>query len=234
MEIWLKCGDDAVQIPILPPSFMIGMEYLHQRVNVQTRGEISIIGKRALRTFEMTSFFPAHDYSFAEYPKDREPRDYTIKIGSWAEKPVRLIVTDGANINKLFLIQSFSHGYTDGSGDLEYTLALVEYKPPKYKKPYDSSIENARLETDENNTGSKDSARMFRETPKTYTIKSTKDSLKSISKKVYGTSAGWKKIYNANKSAIEKMAKKKGYTSSSVKGIVGARLFPGTKLVIPA
>lgn len=62
----------------------------------------------------------------------------------------------------------------------------------------------------------------------TYTIKSG-DCLWNIAKKFYGSGADWKKIYDANKTAIEKAAKKYGHKDSDQ----GDWIFPGTILTIP-
>lgn len=63
---------------------------------------------------------------------------------------------------------------------------------------------------------------------KTYKVKKG-DCLWNISRKFYGTGTKWKKIYNANKTIIEKTAKKYGRKSSSN----GHWIYPGTKLTIP-
>ena len=64
---------------------------------------------------------------------------------------------------------------------------------------------------------------------KTYTVKRG-DTLWGIAKKYYGNGSKWKKIYNANKTVIEKTAKKYGKRSSSN----GHWIYPGTKLTIPS
>ncbi len=64
---------------------------------------------------------------------------------------------------------------------------------------------------------------------KTYTVKKG-DTLWKIARKYYGSGANWKKIYTANKTIIEKTAKKYGKKSSSN----GHWIYPGTKLTIPA
>ena len=64
---------------------------------------------------------------------------------------------------------------------------------------------------------------------KTYKVKKG-DCLWNIAKKFYGNGSKWKKIYTANKSVIEKAAKKHGKKSSSN----GHWIYPGTKLTIPA
>lgn len=63
---------------------------------------------------------------------------------------------------------------------------------------------------------------------KSYVVKKG-DCLWKISRKFYGTPTKWKQIYNANKTIIEKTAKKYGKKSSSN----GWWIYPGTKLTIP-
>ena len=50
MEYWLKCGEDSIQLPIRPSAFQITQENSHQMVNVQTRGDVTILGKKGLKT----------------------------------------------------------------------------------------------------------------------------------------------------------------------------------------
>lgn len=230
MEIWLKQDNDAIQLPILPPSFEVMMENGHTTVNVQTKGEVSILGKKGLKSVDLTSFFPAQDYPFAAYPKDREPYDYISKIEEWAEKAIRLTITD-TNINMECTIQSFNYGEPDGSGDVEYTLSLQEYRPPVYTQVVS---ENTGTNTEASTSLKKTTKtkRTSKKSPKTYEVRQG-DTLWDIAKRAYGSGSEESKIYNANKSIIEKTAKKYGFSSSSHNGIPGWWIFPGTKLVIP-
>lgn len=223
MEFWLKQGTDALQLPINPPSFEVSLANSHQTVNIQTKGEVSILGKKGLRAIEVSSFFPAQDYPFAEYAKDREPYDYINKILKWQEQAIRLTITD-TNLNFLADIQSFSYGEPDGTGNIDYTISLQEYRKPTYTAPKKSSASKNKQETKTSKT--------TKTKPKNYTVKKG-DTLRSIAKKYYGSGSKYMKLYNANKSVIEKTAKKKGKKSSSHKGVKGWWIFPGTKLVIP-
>lgn len=228
MEIWLKQDKDSIQIPILPASFSVGSSVGHQTVNIQTKGDVTILGKRGLDTIEFSSFFPAKDYPFAAYPKDRAPYEYVKKIKKWLEKAVRLTIT-GANVNAEYTIQSFSYGEPDGTGDIEYSISLQEYRKPTYTKP---KKELPKKEPANKKPAKKPTVRPVQTPPKTHIVKSG-DNLWNLAKKYYGDGSKETKLYNANKDVIENAARKHGYVSSSHRGVPGWWIFPGTKLVIP-
>ena len=246
MQIFVKDGDQTVfQFPILPPSISVAVEGKHNTINVQTRGDVTIIGKKGLKTVEFTSFFPDHTYPFAMFPKIIGPYWYCRKIEKMMEKPIRLTITD-TNINMLCLIQSFSYGEPDSTGDIEFTISFLEYRPPKYakaklkatlkentttQKTVSNKTTTKKSAVKSSGIGSRDASAKTLASSKTYVVKKG-DCLWSIAKKFYGDSSKHQKIYNANKTVIEKAAKKHGYTSSSNKGIKGWWIFPGTKLVI--
>ncbi|MFR7926027.1 MAG: hypothetical protein ACLU5B_00250 [Mediterraneibacter faecis] len=58
MEYWLKNKDKSIQLPIRPASFNVTFENTHQTVNVQTRGDVTILGKKDLKRIRL-SLFPA-------------------------------------------------------------------------------------------------------------------------------------------------------------------------------
>lgn len=227
MEIWIKQNKDAIQLPILPPSFSVTVGTGHQTVNVQTKGDVSILGKKGLKSFDLPSFFPAHDYPFAAYPKDREPQDYVDKISGWIENPVQVTITD-TDINEEYAITSFTYGEPDGSGDVEFTLSLQEYRKPTYTKPKKELPSKPPATVDKKPVTRPPS----KPQPKTYVVKQG-DNLWNLAKKFYGSGSKASKIYNANKTIIENTAKKYGHPSSYNKGVQGWWIFPGEKLVIP-
>ena len=229
MEYWLKNGDKSIQLPIKPASFQVSFENTHQTVNVQTRGDVTILGKKGLKTFALESFFPAHDYPFADYKKDRGPWEYVKEILSWQEDPIQLVITK-TKINKTVIIKSFEYGEEDGTGDVKYSLTMEDYRPPKYTKPVKAVLEpiattKKKPTKDNNRTDNKPKK-------KVHTV-SGNDTLWSIAKKYYGSGSYHTKIYNANKTVIEKAAQSHGLTSSSHNGVKGWWIYSGTKLVIP-
>lgn len=229
MEYWLKCGRDSIQLPIRPGAFEVSQENTHQTVNVQTLGDVSILGKRGLKAFSFKSFFPARDYPFADHPKDRNPWDYVKKISSWQEKKVRFIITK-TKINTMVTIQSFSYSEEDGTGDIKYSLSLMEYRAPKYTKPVKAVLEPVK--TTEKKPKKKTTRTDSKKKVKTHTVNGN-DTLWGLAKKYYGSGSYYTKIYNANTTVIENAAKKHGLVSSSHNGVKGWWIYPGTKLVIP-
>lgn len=231
MEYWIKKGEDAMQLPIKPASFNVSMSNSHQTVNVQTRGDVTILGKKGLKTYAFESFFPARDYPFADYAKDRNPWEYIKKLLEWQEDPLQLIITS-TKINKKVIIKDFTFAEEDGTGDVKYSLTFEDYRPPKVSKkkkktetPTTITTPTKKPEKTQERTDSKKKS-------KTHTV-SGNDTLWSIAKKYYGSGAEYMKIYNANKNVIEKIAKKYGKTSSSHNGVAGWWIYDGTKLVIP-
>ena len=99
MEYWLKNKDKSIQLPIRPASFNVTFENTHQTVNVQTRGDVTILGKKGLKAYTIESFFPTQDYPFADYAKDRNPWEYVKEILGWQETPIQFIITK-TKINK--------------------------------------------------------------------------------------------------------------------------------------
>ena len=203
----------------------------HETVNVQNLGDVTILGKRGLSSIELESFFPNKDYSFAAYKKKQSPWEYVKKILSWQEKTLRLVVTK-TKINMQVVISSFSYGEEDGTGDIKYKLSLMEYWAPKYTKPKKKKTSKTAASTTKKNIkqGTK------RETSKTKAkvhVVSGNDTLWSISKKYYGTGSYANKIYEANKTIIERTAVKHGFRSSANKGVNGWWIFDGERLVIP-
>ena len=229
MEYWLKNGNKSIQLPIRPASFQVSFENTHQTVNVQTRGDVTILGKKGLETFAIESFFPAHDYPFADYAKDRNPWEYVKELLKWQESPIQFIITT-TKINKKVIIKTFNYGEEDGTGDIKYSLTMEDYRPPKYTKPVKTVLEPVEVTSkkpDKSNNRTDNKPKR-----KTHVVTGN-DTLWSIAKKYYGSGSYYSKIYNANKTAIEKAAKEHGLTSSSHNGVKGWWIYSGTKLVIP-
>lgn len=200
MEFWLKkSNSDKFMLPVNPESFSFTEKHNNTSVNVNSIGEVNLIGKRGLKEGTISSFFPNQNYNFGNNSGRKKPYTYVNTILKWKEagKPIRLIV--GGNINVQVTIESFKYGEQDGTGDVYYLLGLKEYRAvkvvkrpkPKPTKPSKPAKPSKPQRTTEN-----------KPKKKTYTVKKG-DCLWNIAKKFYGNGAQYTKIYNANKSKIK-------------------------------
>ena len=231
MEIWLNNGNDKIRLPILPSSFEVESSQQNISENVHRKGEVNLLGKRNLKTIEISSFFPNHDYPFCQYHGFQKPYIYVKKIEGWKDSNVtpRLIITGEADINMEVSIENFKYGENDATGDVNFTINLKEYIVVKYSKPAKKT--NTKTGKKVNKKAATTLRSILNKLKNGGTIYKVKkgDTLLKIAKKKTGKSSNWTKIYNLNKKTIEKAAKKHKRKSSSK----GKYLYAGTKLVIP-
>ena len=144
MEIWL----DKLLLPVTP-LFEIPYNNNNVEENLSEIGTINIAGNEGLRTLEIESFFPSKEYGFLENADTYiDPYIYVRIFDDFARtnKPLRLVITE-TSFNFEVLIESFTVGESDGTGDVNYKLSLKEYRRvkaierqmPGYSKKSDSS-----------------------------------------------------------------------------------------------
>lgn len=192
MEIWLRQGSDELRLPVLPSNYSFSNSNKNTTTDITNYGEVTIIGKKALATTNISSFFPNKSYSFTAYKGYPRPRTSIKLIESWMDNPIRLIIT-GTNINILMTIESFNYSEQDATGDIYYTLDLKEYRIPKIIAPKNStsSIKTTKVIKYESTRETK--------LVKTLTVTVKKgDTLMGIAKKVTGNVANYKAIMNQN------------------------------------
>ena len=214
MELWLK-GSSSLRLPVLPPEYTVQSAQNNTVVNVVSLGDVVLKGKRGLRSISFSSFFPMrYDASYCAFTGIKKPKAYVELIESMKRAgAVKLIIT-GTSINFRCTIESFEWGENDGTGDIDYTLTLQEYKAPSVS----SSSVVKMSETSTSTTEATGETRT--EQPAsggTYTVKSG-DCLSSIARKTTGSS-DWTALYEQNKDVI---------------GSNPNLIYPGQVLTLPA
>ena len=199
MEIWLK-GTNKVRIPVLPSEYTVSSGQNNTIVNVIGLGDVVLKGKRGLRSISFSSFFPMkHDLSYCEYTSIKSPKAYVELIEKMKRAgAIKLIIT-GTQINFRCTIESFEWGENDGTGDINYTLSLQEYRTPATST---SSVVQVSSDTAQSGAASATGETRTEQTAATgtYTVKKG-DCLTSIAKTQLGTS-NWKALYEQNKAII--------------------------------
>lgn len=124
----MKTPRGMIQFPVAPESLEVSFPSLNQTFNVLNFGEVSMLGSNALRTWSLSSFFPAHNYDFCQCPP-LKPKDYCFMIDNllYTRTPVRIIVPQ-TRLNNSASIESFNWSIVDGSRDVEFTLEFKEHK----------------------------------------------------------------------------------------------------------
>jgi len=210
MEIWLIQGKEKFRFAVLPSEYELTSESGNTQENINSFGEITLLGKRKLKKVSFSSFFPKKKYSFCEYKKFPTPKKSVKKIEKMKNKGVARLLMTGTPVNMDVTIENFVWGENDGTKDINFTLEFKEYRRPSIKKKKKKEkvtkkmMPLAVVRTAKEMEG------------QVYTVKKA-DTLTKIAKTTTGTSANWKAIYEHNKELL---------------GDNPAKLFPGTKLVI--
>ena len=124
----ISCAGQNIKLPVTPASFEVNTSYNNSSVNINSLGDINMLGKRGLTSIKFGGFFPAQGYSFAGITVDG-PYTYIKALQSFATKqqPCRIAIS-GTNINTAVTIDSFSYSEKDGTSDVYYELELREYR----------------------------------------------------------------------------------------------------------
>ena len=201
IEIYLKQNDDNVlRFPVTPSEVALNgnSEISTQKIN--GLGEVSLFGGKKLKTANINSFFPNKVYSFCNYSDFEAPYEYVKKIESWLSNgdKLRYIVT-GMNINIPVIISSFEYLEKDGTGDVYFSLSLIESVPLNVSKTNNSNKtnENSTNRTEENAPSN---------TSSTHTVVKG-DTLWGIAKKYYGDGSKYPQIKEKNKAKYSSLSK---------------------------
>ena len=207
-EIWFKTKDKAIRLPVVPAEFERIINANYETNNVIGLGNVATFSGNGLAQISFSSFFPNHEYSFNAYSNVPKPYDMVRYFKEWKNKGtvVRVILT-GTDINQEMYITNYSYGEKDGTGDVYYSMDLVEYRPitiPVINENNSSNAQNTSRPTDNNNNSS--NKNNTNNTQKTHKVVKG-DSLWAIAQKHYGKGSLYPKIKEANKSKYPSLAK---------------------------
>ena len=139
-KLVLSCAGESVTFPVSPPSFEVSNAYNNSTINVNSLGDINMLGKRGLTTIKFSSFFPAQAYDGIVNTTPASPYSYIEKIKSFAQKgqPCKLAISN-TNINLNVSIDSFDYSEKDGTNDVYFSISLREYR---YILPNSNKLNN--------------------------------------------------------------------------------------------
>lgn len=218
-------------VPVLPEKIKITVKGQTTSIDIEKFGEVLCKGKRDAITISFSSFFPplwGANYCACLQKDFKAPQ----KWHKWmlalenASKPCHFVLEGSPFAIDMFAdIISYSADEQGGDvGTINYTVELKEHRTPSVTK---YTVKTTKKKTTKKKTSSGKRTNNKAQA-KTYTIKNG-DCLWNIAKKFYGSGAQYTKILNANKSTLDKAAKKHGHSNCKN----GNLIFAGTKIKIP-
>ncbi|WP_018923867.1 phage baseplate protein [Salsuginibacillus kocurii] len=130
MNIYLSINnrEQVIKLPVLPSELSISDPQNNENFDSIEKGEMKLIGKSGLKSFDIQSFFPANDYYFV---RDRAYSgiEYIELLEEWKERrvPIRVVI-DEMNINLPMAIEELTYSSEDGTKDIYYTLSLEQFR----------------------------------------------------------------------------------------------------------
>ena len=217
LELYLKENDSNVlRFPVTPSEVICETSANISTESINDLGNVSLFSGVELKSIPIDSFFPNKDYSFCTYNNIEKPYELIRKLETWQNKGTKLryIVSDGYT-NIPVMINSLTYQEQDGTGDVYFSLSLIEYKEIKLNKTTSNNSNST------NNTTNRPTENAPKPSGENKTHKVVKgDSLWSIAQKYYGDGSKYTKIKEANKDK---------YTSLSKNNII----YTNMELVIP-
>ena len=193
-----------LRFPVLPSEYELASEHNNQSVDINTYGEVTLLGKRKLKTLPLSSFF-SKKQTFTTGAYQVKPQEYVKTVEHFKDyAPFRCVITGSRSVNMLHdRIIRMGRGY--GTGDITFSVDLKEYRKPTVKKVKKKSKKGKKTKVS-SKKASKTSKKIIKGsitrisksvTTMTYTVKKG-DTLPKIAKKCTGSSANYRAIANQN------------------------------------
>ncbi|MCQ2100994.1 MAG: hypothetical protein MJZ10_11885 [Fibrobacter sp.] len=143
------------KFPVIPAEFEVAGGSGNQTIETIKQGEVTVFGKRKLRSFNITSFFTANEAApycrtkGAEYKEPIECVRELLEIQE-LEEPVSFITT-GLDMKAFWVtLENVTWGYQPGTQDINFSADFKEYRPyGQSAKKYETVVDvfNLKKET---------------------------------------------------------------------------------------
>lgn len=125
-QIILTGKTGSITLPVPPPSYSVKIANNNSIVNIQSLGDINMIGKTGLQKISFSTFLPGIDNTLY---KAVDTAEYIKKINSLRTSDTYCHVTIvGTNVDLDVTIDSFDYEDASPVGDIDISLSLTEYK----------------------------------------------------------------------------------------------------------
>lgn len=221
---------DKIKLPVTPESLNVSIKNQNTTVNLINDGEVNILKTPGLSEVSFSFLIPSKAKHFTQGLKSvKYYLDAIEKLKINAKQFQFIVYREGPDSRDLFktnmTVSIEDYKIVEDAENRSDVVININLK--QYRK-YGTKIIEIKKTSNGNRAVKKDTKKSTKKKTKYYTVR-TGDCLWNIARKFYGNGADWKKIYNANKPAIEKDARRHGYKSSSN----GHWIWKGLKLIIP-
>lgn len=141
IKFYFEVDGKRYMLPVNPGEVKVDVVGKNETNEVVKLGEITQFAPKGLRGVSFASFFPIDKNKsyILNGSSFLSPDEYVLLFEKAMDnqKAIRLIVTD-TKINWLVSIESFEWAYVDSTGDIEFSLSLLEYR--EYSAKYVKTV----------------------------------------------------------------------------------------------
>lgn len=125
-QIILTGKTGSITLPVPPPSYSVKVANNNSIVNIQSLGDINMIGKTGLQKISFSTFLPGIDNTLY---KAVDTAECIKKINALRTSDTYCHITIvGTNVDLDVTIDSFDYEDASPVGDIDISLSLTEYK----------------------------------------------------------------------------------------------------------